>query len=505
MSEDAIQLRDQVGVLRRRWLVVVATIALTVGIGLAFSLLQTPSYVATTEVQLGADPASTSSTTALTAEQVATQARAVTDFDALAAVIDTLGIADSEEDLLETVSVEPDESGAAVITISATRDDATEAAAIANALAEGYLERAQTLDLQRLDAIDDRVRAIDTRIAALNARISAGAPAPTLADLRFERRRLQAERDLLGEVRAGITESNEAGDVLRPATAPSDPASPQPLRTAGLAAVIGLMLGIGAAYLRDHFDDVVREEGDLQSSLPWIPVLGRIPRWRRLGTRQPSTMRSPAGPVSDAYRVLGLNVRTLLDGHGDHRHSTGRGRVLLVASATASEGKTTTAVNLAVVAAQAGLRVVLVDADLRRPRVGDLFGLRHQPGLVDVLDGTVTLKEALADGGPDNLLVLPAGNVTAPTPGLMGSPGRHRLLEQLATEADLVVVDGAAVLATVDALELAKDADVTVLAVRESVSRGGRLSAALLRLRQVGATVAGIVVTDVRAHRTGHG
>jgi len=501
VSDDAVELRDQVGALRRRWRTVAVTVAVALGIALLVSFFQTPLYVASTEVQLGPPDAETS----LTAEQVATETSEVTSSDSLVQVIDDLGLQESDDELRESVTVEPDDSGAAVLTISASRTDSDEAAAIANEVAETYLEMSESRDLERAVVIDEQIDQANIRIAKIRGQITnSAATGLQLTRLRSELEQKQSEREFLADARANIAISDAGGMVLDPADPPSSPSSPKPLRTAGLAAVIGLLLGVGFAYLRDYFDDVVRDERGLRSSVPGLPVLGRIPHWRR-STTQPATLRAPNDRSTEAYRTMGVNVRTLLDGwQTDRPAGKGRddgGRVLLVTSATQAEGKTSTAVNLAVVASQAGLRVVLVDAHIRSPAVGEVLKLNGEPGLTDLLADSATVRQSLVGVGLEKLLVLPSGNGTSPTaPELLAMPQRARLMEHLSTEADLVVIDSAAVLGVADALEVAKDADLTVLAVRVGVSRGRQMTAALQRLEQVGAKVAGIVVTDVSRH-----
>jgi len=284
------------------------------------------------------------------------------------------------------------------------------------------------------------------------------------------------------------------------------------LRTAGLAGLLGLLLGIGIAYLRDYFDDVVRDDAMLRSAVPGLPILGRIPHRRRARERAPVTLAAPESRASEGYRALGVNLRSMLNGtapatDSDHVGPT-PGRRLVVASATPDEGATVTAVNAAIVVAQAGLKVMLVDADLRRPRVHHLFGLDDRRGLADALAGTSPARAEVVDVGIDNLLVIPAGVEQATSSGdrppaqLLATRRLAGVLDEIATECDLVVVDAGAVLGVADALELARDADLMLLAVRRGVSRGARIDRALQRLDQVGARVGGVVVTDADRHRT---
>ncbi len=501
MSDDAIQLRDQVGVLRRRWRVVAATLVLAIGLGLLISFLATPMYEAETEVLL--PPAS--GTDSPTAEDVATQARTVVLF--AGEVIDTLSLDESTQDLLDTVTVEPDPEGAAVLVITASRDDAEESADVANTMAQAYIDSTDVDTANRVDTLDKRINTLDQKIARLNNKIDLTAEDDRLVTLRSDRRKLLAERTLLIDARAAaLREAGVEGDqaqVVTPAVTPAAATSPQPVRIVALAGALGLLIGIGLAYLRDYFDDSVRDDGQVVDRMGGRPVLGHIPQWGRSQASGPITSSSPRAPASEAYRELGANVRFLLgvrrQGDAARRDP---GRTVLVTSAAASEGKTATAVNLAVVAAAANLRVVLVDANLRRPHVQELFDVPTGRGLADVLRSSCTVHEALVDVGHDQLLVLPAGDVQDSPADLLTSPQLPRLLTELRSEADLVVVDSAAVLRVADALELARVCDLVVLVARSKMSRGSDLTETLQRIDRVGGSTAGVVLNAVE---DGHG
>ncbi|MDQ3105591.1 MAG: polysaccharide biosynthesis tyrosine autokinase [Actinomycetota bacterium] len=430
MNDETIQLRDQVGVLRRRWRVVAITCLLVVAAGVAITLLQPRVYVAQSVVLIEPDPLIGAES--VTEENVATEAINVTSFETLQRVVESLGLSDDPSDLAEDVTGTPDDTGAAVVTIAVARGDAEEAAAIANEVATTYLESAR-------------------------------------------------------------------GAIITPATVPDGPSSPKPARNIGLATLVGLLLGVGVAYLRDYFDDVVRNDRALEDALPGVPVLAHIPHWRRHRSdrHQPLVTESPQSRTGEAYRALGVSVRTLLDQPHLNGAQAKHARVIQLASAVPGEGKTTVAVNLAVVVAQAGLRTVLVEADLRQPAVAELLRLDSKDGLSDVLSGRMTARELLARvDGVANLMVLPAGGTHGSPAELLTSPRRRELIDMLRGECDLVLVDGPDVLGVADALELARDADAVVLAVRQGTSQRKQLAAALYRLSQVNAPVSGVVVSN---------
>jgi len=444
MSDELIQLRDQVGVLRRRWVVIVVTLLACLGLGLLYDSRATPSYVSTAEVLLGAPTGRTG--VGLTENQVAIEARAVTAVDSVSEVIASLALDDSASDLVDSVSVEPDPDGASVLRITATRPDPSEAAAIAQALAEQYL--------------------------------------------------------------TGRADSSVQGaQILTPATPPSRPASPRLIPTLVLAGALGLLLGLGLAFLRNYFDESVRDEGDAVAATR-RPILGRIPHGGRAIRSAPVTLSAPESEASEAYRTLAATLRYRLSQTTPHTGQQGRGRVVLVTSASPAEGKTQTAVNTAVAASSAGLDVVLVDADLRSGSVGSLFELPPGPGvsetLTDSSDLRARLQSALVRTDLERLRVLPSGAATSRPGELMAAPRWASLLAELCATSDLVVIDSPPVLPVVDTLEIVRSADLTLLAVRRDVSRKQELAAAIDRIEQVGGTVGGVVVCDVTRRRGAH-
>jgi non-specific protein-tyrosine kinase len=493
VSDDSIQLRDQVGVLRRRWLVVATTVLLAVGLGVMFYLLQTPVYVASTEVLL----AERSDGTEVTPAQIATQAKVVGSY--ADEVIEEENLAESPSDFLDTVTVTPDESGAAIISISVSRSNGDEAAAIANGLAEFYLDESDANSKERIADLDQNIENLDIQITSLGSEIRDTQPGPTRLRLESSRRSLIAQRTLLIEARANIvvqSQTRAEGGQFEEAVAPANPTSPDLVRDLGLAVVLGLLVGIGAAYLRDYFDDVVRDESGLGDELGHYPVLAHIPHWRT-GAGEPIALSAPREPASEAYRELAANTRPLLTSRIPSTVPRAEGKVVLVGSGSPAEGKTVTAVNLAVVAASAGQRVLLLDANLRLPGVHTTVGLPQSPGLVEVLTGTASAQSVMASIGVQNLHVLPAGTTPLNPAELLTSQGLQQLLTELRRTYDLVVVDSAAVLPVADVMGIATQADVTMLVVRARASKSAEVAEAVHRIERAGGSVAGLVMNEV--------
>ncbi len=279
------------------------------------------------------------------------------------------------------------------------------------------------------------------------------------------------------------------GQIIAPAEVPTAPFAPKPLRTGILALVLGAMLGVGLAFLRDFLDDAIRsEEQAVRAS--GRPVLGYIPRWQsKDADDRPVTLVEPASPVAEAYRTLRTNVRFMTVGRTF--------RSLLVTSALPAEGKTTTAANVAIALARAGTRVLLVGVDMRRPSIHRMFGIESQPGLSDILVGDVELAEVIADVGVPNLRIVPSGLVPPNPAELLSSPTMARLMSELEQIADVVVYDGPPVLAVADALELAPKVGGTLLVVDMGTSGRSAVRHAADRLRGVGVELSGLVLNNL--------
>lgn len=503
-ASDRFALRDYLRVLRRRWLLVALSVLLAVAGSIAFSLLQTPRYVAWAEVLVEptASDVNASGTPEVTAEEMSTQVQVVTSVPVAKRVQRQLGLVAVPE-LTDLVTAEPLGTSRIVrITGSATRPAV--AAVEANAVANAYLRYRGTeaarqfqdaaTDLSaRQSAVEDRIDAIDQALLE-NPR--------NRVELESERRGLFTQ---LGQIASQIASVDQSvagvgggGTILHQATPPDAPVSPRPLLNGVLAAFIGLVLGVGLALLRDRFDEVVHDEEAVRRALGRAPVLGRIPHWDEVGTKSRLvTLMHPHAVASEAFQSLSVNVRFLLAAARRPAHQAG---VVLTTSAQPEEGKTVTAANLAVAAARVGMRVVLVDADLRRARVAERFGLGDDvPGLSDLLASDDDVASSLVDVGVENLLLLPAGTIPPNPTELLASPRMRMVLQEIASNADLVVLDTPPALLVADTLELVGAVDLSIVVARRGVSHRRAIASVVERLRQVGADSIGGVVNSIDA------
>jgi polysaccharide biosynthesis transport protein len=223
-----------------------------------------------------------------------------------------------------------------------------------------------------------------------------------------------------------------------------------------LGALLGLLLGVGAIFLRDHTDDRVRDRADLERCLE-APVLATVPRVPRRAGRPASIFaRAPLSPAAEAYRHLRVRLEPIMS-------ISDRGTVLLVASGGVREGRTSVAANLATALAYAGSTVILVDADLRRPSMSTVFDTGTRPGLTDLLAGRASVEEVAVLTDVPGLKLVTAGKLTDRSADMFEGNLLTRTFAKMRTQAEVVVVDSAPIRAISDAITLARISDITMV------------------------------------------
>jgi capsular exopolysaccharide synthesis family protein len=259
-----------------------------------------------------------------------------------------------------------------------------------------------------------------------------------------------------------------------------------------------LVAGLILAFLLESLDTGLRSVAEIES-VSGLPSMALIPRARRTVSddttmspvmRNITTLSSPKSQFSEAFRALRTSLLLSVAG--------GEPKVILLTSATPSEGKTTVSINLACVLAQRNVRVLLVDADLRRPTVHHRFGLNGKIGLTTVLTGSVSLQDAIQNV-PEipQLDVLVSGPVPPFPTEMLGSETMHRLIEQCKGIYTHIVMDSPPLLSVTDSVVLARDADAVVMIVRHGKSSKHAMRRARDLLVRSGAPVTGIVLNAV--------
>jgi capsular exopolysaccharide synthesis family protein len=259
------------------------------------------------------------------------------------------------------------------------------------------------------------------------------------------------------------------------------------------------MLAVGVVFLVEYLDDTVKTDEDVQRQLT-LPTLGNIGRITPV--KEPGdhliALNHPRSPISEAYRVLRSNTRFAKI---DNPSAS-----LLVTSPGPEEGKTTTAANLAVVLAQAGQKVILVDSDLRRPTLHEFFGLDNHVGLTDLLvDGEDLWNQALRTTDQEGLRILTSGRLPPNPSELLGSDAMRSTLRELEKTADVVVLDSPPLLAVADASILGSIVGGAILVVESGKTRNEAARRAKDTLDNSGVKLLGVVVNRISRHRGAYG
>jgi capsular exopolysaccharide synthesis family protein len=363
---------------------------------------------------------------------VETAARLITARDVAQRVNDRLHLNTSPESLLAKVSAVP-VAQSNIVTITATDSTPGGAKELANAFGgEAIRKRTQKFH----DQVKEQIRGLTARLGG------ASADSSTL-------RRLDAL----------LTAPDPTMRLETLAAKPGSAAWPKPKLTIAVAIFAGLVLGISAAFASQALDPRLRREDQLRG-LFRLPILTRIPK-ERGRTSSPLSPRDLTPAAAEAYRTL----RGTLAASRARRDGP---QSVLITGASPSEGKTTAAVNLAASLALGGSRVVLIEADLRRPAMRQVFDVESERGVVSVLIGEASLSSALVTTeryGP-NLQVLLADSTGGWTPELLSLPAGKRLLDDAKRMADYVVVDSPPLSEVIDALELAQRVDDVIIVVR---------------------------------------
>ncbi len=519
---DEFELRDYLSVLNRRKVTIGLTALIVVALAIVYSALQTPLYRATGEVLLQDQNAEE----ILSAGQGATsnqtlQSRVRTEIEVMRSRSVRQAV---REELGRSPSVTVSQKGdTAVVSLSATGPDPERVAEDVNTFATTYielrrnanvatLEEAISILVDQIAAIDQQITDSTTLLDALEEQVAAADPDdpsyPALVAQRDEakagadntRLTLQAQRqgynERLGQLQLSLNAARSGGgQVVSEAVVPGAPFAPDPVRTVTIAVMFGLILGAGLAFLREYLDDTIRSKEDLDAVTGGADVLGLIPKvesWRNRSETRLISLTAPKSSVAETYRGL----RTSLQFIGVDRPL----RLIQVTSASASEGKTTTLANLGVAFARAGHRVVLVDCDLRRPRLHRFFDVDNEVGLTSVILGEHSISEAIQPVPDVPRLAVLASGPPPPNPSeLLATRSARSLLDSLAAHADYVLIDCPPLLPVADSVIVARHVDATVLvATVDSTTKRG-LRRALELLDQIDAPLVGVALNGLEA------
>ena len=272
------------------------------------------------------------------------------------------------------------------------------------------------------------------------------------------------------------------------------PVAPKPTRNIALGLILGLLLGVGIAVLRERFDNRVRSKDDVEE-MTEVSVIGGIPFDADAPNHPLIVQADPHSSRSEAFRSLRTNLQFV--------NAAQHPRVIVMTSSLAGEGKTTTTANLALTMAEAGAKVVLIEGDLRRPRLLRYLGMEGAVGITDVLIERAELKDVVQRFGEHELGVIGAGQIPPNPSELLGSEAMRKVLNELKEVFDYVIIDAPPLLPVTDAAILGAITDGTLIVAASGDVTTDQLQAALDSLDRVNATTLGIVLNKLPRKKGG--
>lgn len=314
------------------------------------------------------------------------------------------------------------------------------------------------------------------------------------AKLATEVQRLGRQADILMDRMKQVAADERAAglniEVVQEPYADDQATKPSKARTAGMALMMGILIGIMAAYTREAFNPRMHQAEDVQMSLG-LPILGTVPRMAANQTDAARSQKMRYDPLSEASEAFRIVRMALLAG------AHGGARSFLITSPTESDGKTTLACNLAIAMAKAGERTLLIDAHFERPQEHRVFEVSTRYGLTGILLDGESLESAAQPSQIERLDILPCGPTVENPVELLNSERFVQFMEQMSRQYDRVIVDSSAVLEGSEPRIIASVADATVLVVRVGRNSRRQCEQAYDGLLSVGARLGGVVVNDV--------
>jgi capsular exopolysaccharide synthesis family protein len=512
MELEEPELRRYAAIIGRwLWLIVLCTL-LAGGTAFIVSRTSTPIYEASATLLINEarSPDVNDYTSILTSERLArTYAELLKTRPILEQVIERLGLSLEPTELAKDITVQPVRD-TQLIRLKVESPSPELAAYIANILPEVFIEQNERIQTSRFASSKENlareIEIIQQDIARTQEAITRLGTPQTPAQ-QAELDRLQSDlaqyrasySNLLSsyeEIRLAEARSVNNIVVSEPADVPIYPVRPRTLLNTLLAAIVGAMLALGGVFLIEYLDDTIKTPEEVSRALN-LPTLGALARFDNKGQRL-ITHVNPKSPISEAYRTL----RTSIQFSSVDRPI----RTLLVTSGGPGEGKSTTAANLAIVMAQTGQTVVLVDTDLRRPTLHKLFGLPNAVGLTTALlsGADPTLDGYVQPTEIENLYVLTSGPLPPNPSELLGSQRMQELIQRLQQEADILLFDSPPALAVTDAAVLARQLDGVLLVIDAGETRQPIAQRACEELTKVGARILGVALNKLSTGRSGY-
>jgi non-specific protein-tyrosine kinase len=500
-----MELRQLLNALRRWWWLILAS-AIVAGVTSYFVTSRIPRvYQSRTTLMMG-DVSPGSSGADISSGQTLADVFAdlATREPVLRSTLEALKLDWDWQQLKGMVSTRTNQN-APILEVSVIDEDPDRAAIIADQIAqqlklrgtppELLLEKQQerAFTKAQMAALQEKIKKSEADIRELDQEIETATSRRQIEDIRSRQSALETQVSTWQSTYAQLQANLQASDpdfikIIEPAEISKDPVGPKTTQNIILAGLVGAALALAVVLLLELVDDTIKTADDARRTLSGVPVLGSVARIS--GGSYPERLVAASNefsPIAEAYRVLRTNLQF---------SSIGRGmRSLMITSSKAKEGKSTTAANLAVVMAQAGKKVILVDADLRRPTQHLIFELDNEQGLTTAfLDEQVNIDQLLKPVTADSLSVLPSGPIPHNPSELLDSERMINILDQLTKKADLVILDSPPVLSVADATILASRVDGVMMVVDSAFTRRGTARRSRDLLQSIGARIVGVVV-----------
>ncbi len=512
-----IELREYLAPLRKWWwLIVLTTLVAGVSSYLA-TRQQVAEYRSTTTLMIGTaieDPNPTSQQFSTIRQLAATYVDIAGRASVRNAAAEALGLPYLSQAILVRQLNDTN-----FIDVIVTDTDPRRAQAVAEELARQLILRSptgrededQVFANELLQDYAAQITETKNQIAAKQEELGQAIGAQEIAKIQAEISQMEVTLRTLSADYANLRSSTQQGatntiQVIEPASLPRNPVKPNNMITILTAAGIGLVLSASAAYVLEYLDDTVRTPETL-TRLTQLPTLAGIAAIKSLDESKLVTISQPRSPTSEAFRVLRTAIQFSSVGE--------KNQVLLVTSATPGDGKSMISSNLAVVLAQAGHRVLLVDTDLRRPALHAVFGLPNKRGLTSMLleyqgdedDATMSglVDNTIQDTQVDGLQVLACGPLPPNPSELLGSNKMRQLLNVLTSSYDFIILDSSPALSVTDAAVLGAQASGTLLVARAGKTQKELVRQAAERLRKVNARFIGCVLNSLEVKSGAYG
>jgi capsular exopolysaccharide synthesis family protein len=354
-------------------------------------------------------------------------------------------------------------------------------------LDEGVVNLRATLQAQ-LDMAADRLKNVevlknDSREEAIKRGLDAQDYVDAKRDFETDQQLLQSMK--LKQIGKNMTDkmTDESIVVHEEPQVSQNPVSPNVTLNLVLGAVVGLIFGVGIAFFLEYLDTSVKSLEDVERYLQ-VPVLAVIPKDVGILHKQ-----SGMSPDAEAYRILRTNI--------EFNRKNPEDNAITVVSGGAGEGKSTTLVNLAYICAQGGYTTLMIDADLRRPRLHTFFDINNSVGLTNYLTTELVLEDVILQTPVDNLYFMPSGILPSDAAGILNSKRMSELIQDVKQRFDLVLVDSPPILGVSDASVLASEVDLTMIVVQHRKLPRNMLLRVKQAVENVGGNVIGVVLNNV--------